>query len=357
MLGAVLVIAIACSQGNQDVPEDNSVRPPIEAPVPTLQPAESILSVLCAPQYLPEALIADFTAQTGVTVVIADPADHLDLSMAEGSFDLALIDSLVLPLLIDQGILATIDRGSIPNSAAVSPPFSNVPFDPNGAFCVPFLWGTFGIVVNRDVITDPVVEWDKLFDRSFSGKIDMPDDIRLVVEAALRDLGTFLGQADRDTLDRAADLLYEQRKIARGYFLVSEIVEHLAEGSSYVAYIDGPSALTAVERNGALEYVVPASGAPLWLLVWVIPATSANGDTARLFIDFFLDPRRIAAVSSTARVANTVNDSKAYLDEALVNTPTIILTEETAARCRLPGPVDLETENFMMRLKDDLMLK
>jgi len=185
----------------------------------------------------------------------------------------------------------------------------------------------------------------------------MPDDIRLVLEVALRDLGSFLGEADTDTLSRAADLLYEQRKITRGYFQISEIVDHLAEGSSYIAYIDGPSASLAIGQNSALEYVVPASGAPLWVLVWVIPASSENRDAALSFINYLLEPARIAVVSNTNRVANTVGDSKPYLDDALTAVPTITPTDDTSSGYRLPGPIDLETENFMMRLKDDLMLK
>ena len=356
-LVVVLMLGFGCSQGKQTPPPSHTAEQPVEDAGRMAQPVGLILSVLCRPQYLPEALVTEFMTQTGITVVIADPTDYPDLTVADGSFDLALIDSLLLPLLIDQGSLAEIDRASIPNSAAVSSPFSTVPFDPNGVFCVPFLWGTFGIVVNRNVVTDPVVEWGILFDHTFSGKIDMPDDIRLVLEAALRDLGAALGEADTDTLNRAADLLYEQRKIVRGYFQVSEIIDHLVDGSSYVAYIDSSSAMSAVSNRDELEYAVPASGTALWLLVWVIPAASENADAARLFVDFFLKPERIAAVSNANRLANTVGDSGPYLDGDLIETPPIILTGDMSAGYRLPGPIDLETENFMMRLKDDLMLK
>jgi spermidine/putrescine-binding protein len=354
---AVLALGPGCSREQHESLLPNTVQFPTNEGRLTAEAGPPILTVLCRPEYLPEALLADFTTQTGVMVVIANPADHPDLMVADGSFDLALVDSLSLPPLIDQNLLAKIDRAAIPNSARISPPFSADPLDPDGTFSVPFLWGTFGIVVNRNVITDPEIEWGLLFDRSFSGKIDMPDDIRLLLEAALRDLGTFLGEADTDTLNRAADLLYEQKKIVRGYFQIPEIIDHLAENSSDLSYIDSPSALLAIQRNAVLEYVVPASGAPLWLLVWVIPATSENADSARRLIDFFLDPGRIAAVSNINRIANTVDDSKPYLDDGLAGMPTIILPDGMSARCSLPGPTDLETENFMMRLRDDFMLK
>jgi spermidine/putrescine-binding protein len=357
VLITALALGIGCSQGKQATPLYHTAEQPGGEAGPSEPPVGPILSVLCNPEYLPEAFVTEFTTQTGITVVIADPTEYPNLTAADGSFDLALIDSLLLPLLIDQGSLARIDRASIPNSSAVSLPFSSAPFDPDGVYCIPFLWGTFGIMVNRDVITDPAVGWQVLFDHTFSGKIDMPDDIRLALEAALRDLGAFLGDADTETLDRAAELLYEQRKIVRGYFPASEIVDHLADGSSFVACIDSPSALRAARKNGALEYIVPSSGAPLWLLVWVIPAASENADAARLFVDFLLAPERIAAVSNANRVANTVGDSRAYLDDTLIETPAITLAAEIPAGYRLPGPIDLETENFMMRLRDDLMLK
>jgi spermidine/putrescine-binding protein len=353
---AALAVGAGCSRGEQ-APPSFTAEESLDAGALPAPPASPVLSVLCRPRYLPEALVTEFTTETGVTVVIADPGDYPDLTVADGSFDLALIDSLLLPLLIDQGSLADIGRARIPNSVNVSSPFSAVPFDPNGVYCVPFLWGTFGIVVNRNVVTDGAVDWEVLFDHAYSGKIDMPDDIRLVLDAALRNLGTALGEADADTLERAADLLYEQRKIARGYFQVSEIIDHLVEGSSYVAYIDSSSAVFAVKENAVLEYAVPASGTPLWLLVWVIPAASGNGDAARLFVDFFLSPERIAAVSNENRVANTVGDSEPYLDAALIDTPALLPAGEMSAGYRLPGPIGLEAENIMMRLRDDLMLK
>ncbi len=358
---AALIILLAlgpgCSRGQQETPLPNTEQYPTSEGRLTAESGPPILTVLCKPDYLPEALVADFTTQTGVMVAIADPADHPDLMVPGGSFDLALVDSLSLPSLIDQGVLTEIERAAIPNSARISPPFSAEPFDPEGTFSVPFLWGTFGIVVDRNVVTDPDIEWGILFDYRLSGKIDMPDDTRLLLEAALRNLGTFLGEADTDTLNLAADLLYEQRKVVRGYFQIPEIIDHLTENSSSVCYIDGPSAFLAIKKNTVLEYVVPASGAPLWLMVWVIPGTSENADAARRLIDFFLDPERIAAVSNANRIANTVGDSRPYLDEKLIGTPTIILPDDMSARCRLPGPIDLETENFMMRLRDDFMLK
>jgi spermidine/putrescine-binding protein len=355
VLFAILALGPGCSREEDKAPPVTGPRQPAEESRATEQPATAILRVLCKPEFLPETLLAEFTALTGVAVIVANPSDHPDLAASGASFDLALVDSLSLSLLIDEGALTPIDPASIPNIVNISPLFSADPFDPDGVFSVPFLWGTFGIAFNRDVVTGPDIEWEILFDRTFSGKIDMPDDIRLIVEAALRDLGTFLGEADTDTLNLVADRLLEQRKIVRGYFQIPEIVDHLADNSTYISFLDGPSAFSAIERNPAVEYIVPASGTPLWLLVWVIPAGSENADAARRLIDFLLDPKRIAAVSNAAGVANTVGGSRPYLDAGLVQMPTIILSDDLLDRCRLPGPIDLETENFIMRLKDDFM--
>jgi spermidine/putrescine transport system substrate-binding protein len=356
VLLAALVLGPGCSpKGEKGPPVAAPQQPPEEVPAPEQPAPPAMLRVLCDSGYLPEGLLADFAAQTGVTVVVANPSDHPDISASGASFDLALVDSRTLSSLIDEGMLKPIDGALISNIGNVSPPFSTDPFDPDEAYSVPFLWGTFGIVLNRDFLTADDIEWDVLFDRTYSGKIDMPDDIRLVVEAALRDLGSFLEEADIDTLNAAADRLLEQRKIVRGYFQVPEIIDHMADNSSYVSFLDSRSAADALKTSASLEYIVPESGAPLWLLVWVIPAASENADAAVRFIDFLLDPKRIAAVSNASGIANTVGGSTLYLDEALAGTPTIILPEGVSARCRLPGPIDLETENFIMRLKDDLM--
>ncbi len=355
VLVVVLALGPGCSRKEKEAPPVGGPEQPAEESPVTEEPSQAILRVLCRPEFLPEALLADFTALTGVAVIVANPSDHPDLSASGGSFDLALIDSLSLSQLIDEGALWRIDPASIPAIVNISAPFSTEPFDPNAEFSIPFLWGTFGIAVNRNVVQDPDIEWKILFDRTFSGKIDMPDDIRLLVDAALRDLGTFLEEADTETLNLAADRLLVQRKIVRGYFQIPEIVDHLADNSTYVSFIDNRSAVSAIERNAAVEYIVPASGTPLWLLVWVVPAASENVDAARRLIDFLLDPKRIAAVSNASGIANTVGGSRPYLDGRIVQTPTITLPDDVSSRCRLPGPVGLETENFIMRLRDDFM--
>ena len=351
-----LALPSGCSSGKEE-PLSVTIHEEDKEAAPALGAAPKAISVLCPEGIVPPELITGFADETGVTVVMMNPSDYPDMIGSIDTFDLVLVDLGTLAQIIEMGLAAEITAGDIPNLAGVSPPFSDPPVDSDSAFSVPCLWGSFGIAVNRVYITDPNIEWAVLFDPRFAGKIDMPDDVRFLVEVALREFGTWSDLADPQTLDLAADLIFEQKKVLRGYFLVPEIIDHLAEGSSFLGFLDDRSALAAAEKNDKIQYVVPQSGAPLWLLFWVVPRASENVKGAERFIDFLLDPRHIAAVSNAYLFANVVGGSRQYLNKELIETPSIILPEETLANSRFVAPVDLETENFMMRLKDDLMLR
>ena len=44
-------------------------------------------------------------------------------------------------------------------------------FDPNNEYSVPYMWGTVGIIYNKNMVDEAVDSWDILWDEKYTGQI------------------------------------------------------------------------------------------------------------------------------------------------------------------------------------------
>ena len=70
-------------------------------------------------------------------------------------------------------MLAKIDYEKLPNYANIDDKFKDLPYDPQGQYSVPYLWGILGIIYNTTMVDEPVDSWDILWDEKYSGDILM----------------------------------------------------------------------------------------------------------------------------------------------------------------------------------------
>ncbi len=317
------------------------------------------LTILNWEDYIDMGVVESFEKQFGVTVTIEtfENEDQL-VSMVlsdPGRYDLAVASGTVVKTMNDMGLTARINKENIPNISGIDPAFTNTPGDPGMLFSVPYLWGTSGIAVNRHYVTSETVNWTILFDERYAGRIDMLNDIQEDFAPALKMIGLSINTRDTADLERAEDVLKEQRRIIRGYFDAQEIQDHLLDGSTFVAFLYSGDSLSVAAEDPDIEYIVPPSGAPIWLDSWVIPATSEHKDTAEAFINFVLKPENIASVSNYLWYANAVPASTRYLNEELVQSPSIYLPAPLLAKCEYYLPVDEATNQFFNRVWYELL--
>lgn len=317
------------------------------------------LTVLNWENYIEMGVVKSFEEQNGVTVIIETFANEDEMIgrvlSNPGKYDLAVASGSVVTTMVETGLLAPIDTGNIPGISGIDPGFTNTPADPGMRFSVPYLWGTSGIAVNRRHVAAETIDWAILFDGRYAGRIDMLNDIQEDFAPALKILGSSINSNDKETLMRAERMLKKQRPIIRGYFDSPEIQEHLMDGSTLIAFIYSGDGLTVAERNPDIEYVVPPSGAPIWLDSWVIPSTSKNKRTAEAFIDHILNPDNIAAISNYLWYANAVSSSKPHLNKKLRESQSIYPPAPILAKCEYYLAPDEQTNRFYNRVWYELL--
>ncbi|MBN2223580.1 MAG: spermidine/putrescine ABC transporter substrate-binding protein [Deltaproteobacteria bacterium] len=317
------------------------------------------LTVLNWEDYIEMGVVRSFEKEFGVKVIIrtfASEDEMISMVLSDpGKYDLAVTSESIVKTITDMGLIAPIDKKNIPNISGIDPDISNTPGDPLMQFSVPYLWGTSGIAVNRRYVTADVIDWGILFDRRYANRIDMLNDIQENFAPALKMIGCSINARDKQDLTRAQNILKKQRLIIRGYFDSQEIQEHLLDGSTYIAFLYSGDSLMVAQENPDIEYVVPPSGAPIWLDSWVIPATSKNKNTAEAFINYILKPENIATISNYVWYANAVSSSNRYLNSELLESRSIYLPAPLLARCEYYLPLDETTNQFFNKLWYELL--
>ncbi len=345
----ILILIVLCSAVAGGCSPDNGRQPGLS----------DTLTILNWEDYIEMGVVKSFEEEFGVTVIIktfASEDEMISLVRSDpGRYDLAVASGSVVTIMAETGLLFPIDTRNIPNISGVDPEFSNTPADPGMRFSAPYLWGTSGIAVNRRYVTAETIDWTILFDERYANRIDMLNDIQENLAPALKIIGRSINTRDIEDLKRAEDILKKQRPIIRGYFDFEQIQKHLMDGSTYIAFIYSGDGLKVAQENPDIEYIVPSSGAPIWLDSWVIPATSKNKDTAEAFINYLLKPENIAAISNHLWYANAVSSSKPYLSKELLQSRSIYLPEPLLAKCEYYLAPDEETNQFYNRVWYELL--
>jgi spermidine/putrescine-binding protein len=334
--------------------------PTLSAPACAAGQVDGDLILYNWPNYLPtgaearavgvEDLIASFEEQYGVQVIVDtyDSNEELRASLAvePGFYDLAVPSDYMVSVLIAEGALLPLQMAAIPNSANLDPEFLNPPFDPEGRFHIPYLWGTTGIgLATADLPAGLPDSWDLIFDKDvnsvFGGKISLLDDARETLGAALRYLEHSFNSTDEAEIREAGELIAElvQRGDV-GFFDSAGFAGLLASGDVLAAhgyssdFFREIAQLTAAGRRvpEGFTFVIPEEGAVIWVDAMVIPADARHPCTAHTFINFLLDPLHGAALADFNWCA-TPNAVAAYLmSPEIVGDPAIYPPPEVAGR-------------------------
>ncbi len=88
--------------------------------------------------------------------------------------------------MINEGMLEKINKENIPNLKYIEDRFLDLEFDPNNDYSVPYMWGTFGIIYNKNMVSEKVDSWDILWDEKYKDQILMLDSQRDSIAVALK---------------------------------------------------------------------------------------------------------------------------------------------------------------------------
>ncbi len=297
-------------------------------------------------EYIDEDLLKEFTEETGIKVNYDTYADNESLysmlSSGSADYDVIIPSDYMISRMISEDMLEELDFDNIPNYQYIDDEYKGLEFDPENKYSVAYTWGTVGIIYNTTMLDYVPDSWSVLWDEDLSGQILMFNNSRDALGIALKYLGYSQNTTDAAQITEATDLLIQQKPLVQAY-VMDQIFDKLEGGEAAVGPYYAGDAITMIEENPDLAFVVPKEGTNLFVDAMCIPKGAQNKENAEAFINFMCDPENMArnieyiAYSSPSSAARELlsddlkNSEICYPDEDLLaNTDTFInLPQET----------------------------
>ena len=284
-----------------------------------------ILKVYNWADYIDEDVLAEFPAwykeQTGEDIrIIYQVFDINEIMLTKierghEDFDLICPSEYIIERMLKKNLLVPIDRnfGKTPDYLDNVSPYIrgqlnklSQPGRKTTDYVVPYMWGTAGILYNKQFVEEKEVEsWECLWDSKFRNKILMKDSYRdsygtAIIYAHAKELedGTvtveqLMNDNSPEAIDIAEELLKKMKPNIAGWE-ADFGKEMMTKNKAWLNMTWSGDAIWAIEEADAvgvdLDYEVPKEGSNIWYDGWVIPKYARNPEAASYFINFMCRP-------------------------------------------------------------------
>ena len=285
-------------------------------------------------EYVPQAVIDGFTKETGIRVNYETYASNEEMlsKLLSGAtaYDLIMPSEYTVEALLKQNKLASLDQSKLSNLGNIGEEFKNLAHDPGLKYTVPWMAGTVGIVVNTDVVKEPVKGYRDVFSEKYAGRIVALNDNREWVSWALATLGLPINEVTPESIQKIRPLLAEWVKRVKVFDSDSPKTA-LLNGDVDLGVVWGGEAAILYNENKKFVYILPEEGAHLFIDSLAIPAGAPNIEGAHLFMNYILRPE----------VSKLISDDFPYTNPNL-KARELLTPEQLANPASYPAPAKMD---------------
>jgi spermidine/putrescine transport system permease protein len=287
-------------------------------------PAPQTLNLFAWSEYVPQEVIDGFTKETGIKVNYEtyDSNEAMITKLLQGStrYDLMQPSEYAVENLIKREALEPLDAGQLPNLKNLDPAFRNLPFDPGQKYSVPYMAGTVGIVVNSDVVKQPVAGFKDVFQPKFKGRIVVVDDGREIVSWAFNVLGIPINDVTDANLAKAKPLVQSWLPLIK-VFDSENPKGPLLSGDCDLGVVFSGDAAKLYEQNHKFKFILPAEGAHQFVDSLCIPKSAQHQPAALAFINYVLRPEVSKLISDKFPYTNPNAEARKLLSKDQLANP------------------------------------
>jgi len=278
-------------------------------------------------EYIPDELVQQFEAETGIKVSI-DTYDSNEAMLAAlkagklGQYDVAVPADFMVGIMAEDGMLDSFTPEEMSNLGNIEAQWLDVPFDPGRKYSIPYQWGSTSFSVNRDVYAGDISSLATIFDPppELSGKINVLDSQNEVLILGSLYLGIPQCTQDRDQLRALNDMLLKAKPhwASFGSDIAKDV---LVSGDAAAGMIYNGFSAKARAEGTNVEYVYPSEGHVIWMDNVTLLKDAPNRENAIKFMNFLLEPENAAAVTNYAAYTAGVDGVEPFLDDEIKNSP------------------------------------
>ncbi len=296
--------------------------------------------------YIAPQVLADFEKQTGIHVDYHtySTAEELEKALASGdSIDIAVPSHDTLPALIKAGRLQPLDMTRLPNRVHLDKQLLSKlnAVDPQNRYAIPYQWGAVGLAINvplaEKAFGGPLPKsWSLLFDPAQSAKLascgisvlDAPDEVLSVL---MNYMGRSLAHSPPTQIKQGGSVLNAIRHNVR-YVDSERYIDDLKTGKLCMSLAWVGDALGASAAGQDVRFIVPDEGSVLFIDNLVIPSSARRADLAHRFIDFLMQPKVAAQITTETLYPSGNADAREFLDPTLRDQPGLYPDRDTKRR-------------------------
>ena len=229
----------------------------------------------------------------------------------------------------DMGLLARLDRRTLPNLQNLERRFQSPPWDPSLEWSVPYMHGATGIVYSTEA--KRASAWSDLWTDRYQGRMTMLDDPAEVLGTCLKRLNKSVNATAADELEAAKNLAIQQKPLLRAY-INAEVRDQLIAGDVLAAQSWSITAQQAIDQSPHLAFAYPIEGFPLYCDTAAILRESRHIELALEFVNYLLRSDVAAATAREMRTATVNAAARNLLPERDRQNITLYPTEDILAR-------------------------
>ena len=268
---------------------------------------KSVLNLFCWSEYVPQEVIDGFTKETGIKVNVEN-YDSNEAMMSKllgggSKYDLIQPSEYTIESLVKAEKLEELNLANIPNIKNLDPKFTKMPHDPDGKYCVTWMAGTVGIVVNTAKVKEPIKGLKDVFSGKYKKRIVVLNDAREIVTWAMNTLGLPINEVTPEALEKVKPVLAEWLPQVKVYDSDSPKTA-LLNGDVDLGVVWSGEAAILWKKNKKFTYVLPEEGAHQFIDSLAIPKGALNKENAEKFIDYILKPEVSVLVSDAFPYTN-----------------------------------------------------
>ena len=269
-------------------------------------------------EYMSEDLIPNFEEEFGVDVIVEyfDSNEMMYTKMQAGdSYDVVIPSDYMIQRMMNEGTLQELDLSLIPNLDNLTPEVTNLPYDPDNTYSVPYFWGSVGIIYNHNNVDPKVVEeqgYDILRNEEYRDRIYIYDSERDSFMMALKALGYSMNTDDPEEIYDAYEWLLDMNDKMNPTYVTDEVIDGMMNGNKDIAVVYSGDATYIQSENEDMSFWMPNEGTNLWYDAMVIPKNAQNPLLAHEFINYTLTYE--AALANSEYVGYTSPNEEVMLE-------------------------------------------
>lgn len=259
---------------------------------------------------------------------------YTKLKTAKGTYDVAIPSDYMIERMIRENMLEKLDKDKIPNLQYISDYCLNRDFDPGNEYSVPYMWGTVGIIYNTTMVDKPVTKWSDLWDKTYKKNLFMMNSVRDSMGIALLVCGYDINSREESQIEAAKEKLIEQKPLVLAY-TGDEIKDKMIAGEAALSVVYSGDAVTMIEQNPDLAYVIPEEGSNIWFDNMCIVKDAPQKELAEKFINFMCSEKIAAENRDYINYSTPQKQVLESLPDKVKNDKAQYPDEETLARCEI----------------------